>query len=118
MNFSERQLRSWPLRRPSPALKWRLFLVPANLPRRAARLLGWLTPATAAVLLAFASLHSDTNFSPSRPMTLSLSNQNYAAFAVDFANHGENAPRSDFFEWTNLSHSTSSIGSYLQKSIQ
>jgi hypothetical protein len=95
-----------------------LFLLPANLPLRTARLLGWLTPATAAVMLAFASLHSDTDGSHSRPMTLSLSNQNYAAFTVNFANHGENAPCSDFFEWTNLSRSTSSIGSYLQKSIQ
>ena len=52
----ENQLRSWRPRRPSAALKWRLFLPPSR--NATARWLGWLTPAAACAWLVVLSLDS------------------------------------------------------------
>ncbi|MGA2801400.1 MAG: hypothetical protein ABSE97_03380 [Verrucomicrobiota bacterium] len=78
------------------------------------RALGWLTPATACVLLAFLVLNSENTaaISASRQepiLATIMSNQSYAAYLV---NHrmGQNDLSAVTFEWTNRSGSTSSMG--------
>ena len=114
MNLPETQLRLWRPRRPSAGLKQRIFIARvASLPQ-IARVLGWLTPATACVLLVFLVLNSEytasIGASHQEPILATImSNQSYAAY---LANHrmGQNDLSAVTFDWTNRSGSTSSMG--------
>jgi len=104
MKSLETRLRSWRPRRPSATLKWRLFLTRAASVPRMLKFAGWLTPATAGVLLAILSLNSENAVSTGRRPVLSLpammSNQNYAVYATSRQSEQNNL--SIFtFDWTN-----------------
>ena len=81
----EAQLRSWTLRRPSAALKRRLFRGDAAGPR-AAKLAAWLAPAAAGLLFAGLILNQQRVATLSGTpqsggmVALILSNQSYAAY--------------------------------------
>jgi hypothetical protein len=110
MNLPETQLRLWRPRRPSAELKQRIFTARvASLPQ-IARVLGWLTPATACVLLAFLVLNSENtaSISASRQepiLATIMSNQSYAAYLADHR-MGQNDLSTVTFDWTNRSSST------------
>lgn len=125
MNELETQLRLWVPRRPSAALKERIFapVKPEPQPTAAARpaaptfRLSWLAPA-AVCLVAMCALF--TQRSPvvsasgdSGPMiAVILSNHSASAYMPgNYATSARNSVASDTFEWTNRSGSTSSIGS-------
>ena len=121
-NPLETQLRSWTPRRPSAGLKARLFAAPASHAPRRPLAFGWLAPATLGLLLLFvnfnqrdgalARLAAASNQTPL--MAVTLSNTSFAAYwPIGFAN-GRNRARPDTFEWTNHSHSLSSIPSFPQ----
>jgi hypothetical protein len=114
MNLPETQLHSWRPRRPSAGLKQRIFIARTlNLPQ-IARVLGWLTPATACILLIFLVLNpgntASSDLGRQEPiLAMIMSNQSYA---VHTANHrvGQNDLSAVTFDWTNHSGSTSSMG--------
>ncbi len=76
----------------------------------------WLAPAIGCALLVLVvSAQRNPVRAPSlggdRGMfAMVLSNQSYAANLSGSLDQGQNAPRSDTFEWTNVSGSTSSVG--------
>ncbi|HUA64771.1 MAG TPA: hypothetical protein VME24_02915 [Alphaproteobacteria bacterium] len=105
MNSLETQLRSWRPRRPSAALKRRLFGI--SLAPRAAWFLGPLAPAAACALLIFGSRSGFPN-GPGMPIVLA-SNLNVTAFD-GFANK-ENCWSSVTFDSTNRSGSGSIMDS-------
>jgi hypothetical protein len=113
MNLPETQLRSWRPRRPSAGLKHRIFIARTLSLPQIARVLGWLTPATACILLIFLVLNPNTASSDlgrQEPiLAMIMSNQSYA---VHFVNHrmGRNDLSAVTFDWTNHSGSTSSMG--------
>ncbi len=82
MKSLEARLRCWRPRRASATLKWRLWLARAASVPRLLRVAGWLTPATACVLLALLAMNSENTITAGghwRPSILDLlSNQNYA----------------------------------------
>jgi hypothetical protein len=124
----ESKLRSWRPRRPSPAIKWRLFV--ASVPQlvrswnarwqRQMRFGVLCLPATACLLLAFLSLNSEpgiTQGSTRRELVVQTlsSNQSCVTYLPDAAEQGQNAPlpstspESSIFRWTNASGSPSMI---------
>ena len=114
MNLPETQLRSWRPRRPSAGLKQRIFFARTPSLPQIARFLGWLTPATACLLLLFLVLNprntASSSLSRQEPtLATIMSNQSYA---VHFVNHrmGQNDLSAVTFDWTNRSGSTSSMG--------
>jgi len=112
MNTLENRLRSWRPRRPSAALKLRLAFARAAAIPRMLRFAGWLTPATACVLLALLSLNSENAASLRRLPSLSLasiiSNDNYAVYTTCHQSQQNNL--SVFTsDWTNRSGSASII---------
>ena len=117
MNLLEAQLRSWRPRRPSAALKRRLFASPVNRVPQMAWFVGWLVPATACVMLTFLMLNSG-NAIPGQslrrnPMVSSiLSNQSPLGPALESPWKGQNELSSVTFDWTNRSGSTSSMPSF------
>lgn len=128
MQEIETVLRSWNLRRPSPALEERIFGIERRAKERAARTtefqsttppfaFRWLVPATAGLLLlcllanprGSQELSGSTN---SRPMVaMILSNQSVIPYLPGSFKADENNVPADSFEWTNVSGSTSSIRS-------
>jgi len=127
LNDTETQLRALTPRRPSPALKQRIFAAAAALkqqPRSASDApeaphhpsWAWLAPVTAA-LLVVAVVYNQRNptiysSSASSPMVaLALSNQSAAAWLPGSFAHEVNALPEETLEWTNGSRSTSSISS-------
>jgi hypothetical protein len=109
LNRLEHRLRSWRPRRPSPALEWRLFGVPARLAAQTARLVGWLAPAVACVWVTFLCLNSgNAVFRPEPEMPPALiisSNENNPLGASAFTEWGQNAPRPAILKWTNSGNS-------------
>ena len=108
MKSIENQLRSWRPRRPSATLKWQLWLARLASVPRMIRVVGWLTPATACVLLALLAVNSENAMprSGSRPPSIlaMLSNQNYAVTMTSRQSEQNNL--SCFTsDWTNASHS-------------
>jgi hypothetical protein len=104
MKSLETRLRSWRPRRPSATLKWRLFLARAASAPRMLKFAGWLTPATACVLLAILSLNSENVVStgglPALSLPAMMSNQSYAVYATSRQSVQNNL--SVFtFDWTN-----------------
>ena len=108
MKSLENRLRSWRPRRPSATLKWRLFLANAANVTRMVRFAGWMTPATACVLLGVLSLSSE-NIVPAGGSRLPsimamMSNQSYAVTMTSRQSQQNNL--SVFtFDWTNGSNS-------------
>ena len=110
MNSLENRLRSWRPRRPSATLRWRLFLAPAASLPRVLKFAGWLTPATACLLVAILSLNSENagRGLPSLSLASIMSNQNYAVYATSRQSQQNNL--SVFIsDWTNRSGSASII---------
>ena len=111
----EKQLRGWAPRRPSARLNERLFgqrVAERTPPFRHP----WLAPAIGcALLLLVVSAQRNPGQAPGPAgdrgfFAMVLSNQGYAACLPGRPDQGQNAPRSDTFEWTNASGSTSSMG--------
>jgi hypothetical protein len=117
MNLPETRLRSWQPRRPSDALKRRIFAAP----RHTARLVMWslrrLTPAAACLLVAVAAVHQGRHLAgdttaPGAGFGLSGSNQILMAWLPANGALEENRVSRVTFGWTNRSGSTSSISSF------
>ena len=113
MNLPETQLHSWRPRRPSIGLKHRIFIARTLSLPQIARVLGWLTPATACLFLILLGLNprntASIGLDRQEPILATImSNQSYA---VRFVNHrmGQNDLSAVTFDWTNHSGSTSSI---------
>ena len=117
MNVMEGQLRSWPLRRPSPKVEALLFeRVPPERSRPPTS--AWLVPAMAAMLV-MVTLWNHWSGTPlertedSMPfMTMVYSNGgllNLSALACERT--GRNSVPAETFEWTNVRASTSSVRS-------
>lgn len=114
MNWLEKQLASWELRRPSAKIERRLF------PKRArtaelTRALAWLAPAAACMMLALATVRQN-NGSPAAAAPRSeylfamvLSNQLGAGFPPECGAQAENRVMRASFDWTNRGNSGSSI---------
>lgn len=108
-------MRGWALRRPSAKLSGRIF-GPRTAPAPRAFPRPWLAPAIGcALLLVAVSAQRNPGRAPGVAgdggfLALALSNQGFAASLPDRVDAGRNAPRSDTFEWTNASGSTSSMG--------
>jgi hypothetical protein len=104
MKSLETRLRSWRPRRPSATLKWRLFLARAASAPRMLKFAGWLTPATACVLLAILSLNSENVVStgglPALSLPAMMSNQSYAVYATS-RQSAQNNLSVFTFDWTN-----------------
>ena len=108
MKSLENKLRSWRPRRPSATLKWRLFLANAANVTRLVRFAGWMTPATACVLLGMLLLGSE-NVVPAGGSRLPsimamLSNQSYAVTMTSRQSQQNNLSVFSF-DWTNGSNS-------------
>jgi len=103
MKSLETRLRSWRPRRPSVTLKWRLFLARAVSVPRMLKFAGWLTPATACLLLAILSLNSENAVSTSSAMLsipTMMSNQSYAVYLTSRQSEQNNLSLFTF-DWTN-----------------
>ena len=113
MKSLETRLRSWRPRRPSATLKWRIFAGQIVSLPRLLKFAGWLTPATACLLLALLSLNSENGIAPdgSRPLSLAglMSNQSYAVYLTS-RQSVQNNLSAVTFDWTNRSDSGSPIG--------
>ena len=113
---------SWTPRRPSAALKTRIFRRAAALERPGRLSLGWLAPVTACLLLSFVTfnqrnadltrLAAASNQIPM--MAVTLSNISLAAYLPGSFVNDQNGVRPDTFEWTNAGHSHPSIASFPQ----
>ena len=101
-NSLEAQLHSWQPRRPSAALKRRLFAEPINLMPRMAWLVGWLVPATACAVLTFSVFTSGSDLSVRSSRGTGLSSQwNYLTSIPDSSRQGANNVASVTFDVTN-----------------
>src|SRR5438105_9936295 len=130
MKETETAIRSWNLRRPSPAIEERVFgqerrvgardlqAADQNTENPAAPFaFRWLVPATAGLLLlclvanprGSQGLSSSTNSGPM--VAVILSNQSAMAYLPGSFKADQNNIPADTFEWTNASGSTSSIRS-------
>ena len=113
MNSLETQLHSWQPRRPSAALKRRIFAEPVSLMPRMAWFVGWLVPATACALLTFSVFISGNESGRSSRgaplMATLLSNQSYLTPAPDSFRQSQNELRSVTFDLTNCSGSASAV---------
>jgi len=128
MREIETALRSWNLRRPSAAIEERLFAKERAVAARGQQTsevqhatapfaFRWLVPATAGLLLLCLvanprgnqELSGSTNGRPTVAMI--LSNQSAIPYLPGSFKADQNNVPADTFEWTNLSASTSSIGS-------
>lgn len=104
MKTWEEQLRSWTPRRPSARLKRRLFEAATDAPGSRA-LIRVLLPAAACVILSVAMLNEPDHTAETAlagqgaVMTMSLSNQSYAAYLP--GSFACDANRLDTFRWTN-----------------
>jgi hypothetical protein len=105
-------LRCWRPRRPSATLKWRLLPARIASVPRLLRVAGWLTPATACVLLALLSVSPENALpvtGPRSPSILAmLSNQNYAV-AVTSRQSVQNNLSVFTSDWTNHDDSGSTL---------
>ncbi len=118
MNDLEKQLYSWAPRRPSAKLKRRLFgSSTAQTEPLAPFQLGWLAPAAACCLIAFAifgqrnSAYLPRSATAGPMVAMILSNQSYAAYLPGSFQREQNGLPKDTFEWTNGSGSTPTMRS-------
>ena|SRR5438105_3043381 len=128
MKEIETVLKSWNLRRPSPAIEEQLFQTDRRVTARGLQIddvqnppapfaFRWLVPATAGLLLLclVANPRGNQGFSSSTnsgPMVaMILSNQSAIAYLPGSFKADQNNIPADTFEWTNVSGSTSSIRS-------
>ena len=112
MKSLETRLRSWRPRRASATLTWRLLLARAVSVPRMIRVAGWLTPATACLLLTMLVLNSE-NAAPTgghwQPFAMAmLSNQSYAVYATSRQSE-QNNPSVFTFDLTNRGGSGSNF---------
>ena len=117
LNELETRLRSWVPRRPSARLERHLFRRPRAAEDAApAFRLGWLPPATAALLLlcVLFNQHSSQAISSAGSnsmVAMALSNQSIAPWLPGSFSREHNGLPTGTFEWTNDSRSSSGIGS-------
>ena len=118
MKDLETQLHSWVPRQPSAKLKRKLFPARLQMPDLPSGFgLGWLVPATAAVLLTGVLVNQHIGPSTSTeantgPLVATiLSNQSAAAYFTHSFQREQNALPTDTFEFTNGAGFTSSIHS-------
>src|SRR5512140_3088656 len=125
----EKVLRSWTPRRPSPAVKRRIFAAKqavedesvaidgsgAAILQAAPFRLGWFAPVTVSLLLACVLFNhhnsfvlSDSNGGPL--VAAALSNQSAAAWLPGSFERSQNSLPVDAFDWTNVSRRSSSSG--------
>ncbi|HXC37174.1 MAG TPA: hypothetical protein VNV43_14955 [Candidatus Acidoferrales bacterium] len=110
-NPLETQLRSWRPRRPSSALRRRLFGI--SLVPRAAWFLGPLAPAAVCALLTLGILGSHGGLPAGSPLRVVLTNNlNGTAFALDGFANKQNSWTSVTFDSTNRSGLGSIMGSF------
>ncbi len=110
MNLPETQLRSWRPRRPSAALKTRIFADTTETGVPSARWFwGCLAPAAACALLTLMAFNSSNNLAQKPLMGAVLSNENYAAYASGGDQTPQNHLAAVTFDWTNRSGFNSSI---------
>ena len=106
----ETQLRSWTPRRPSAAIKWRLW-PDHRVEPELGRLLGWLAPVAVCGLLAVAAFQSDEAFQGGN--TGARSSVQLVPSEVSGMNGVTINRLPELFEWTNQSGSALSIRSFL-----
>ena len=109
-------MRSWQPRRPSAGLKGRVWLASKRRTFELGVHLRWLTPVAACLLLAISAVKQSENTFQSATRARfapSVIESNQIAYVPESCYR----PRENWFpatfEWTNLSGSTSSIGSFL-----
>lgn len=115
MNLLETQLRSWQPRQPSANLKDRIFLASPETPRMLFWSLRCLAPAAACLLVAMMALKPGGGISIgtySHDVTMGMIGSNQIAYLPGNFQQEQNRLSHVTFEWTNLSGSTSSIGSF------
>jgi hypothetical protein len=120
----EEQLKSWTPRAPSPALRERLFGVPAAVPAPRRAVLGWLAPVSAlvmATLVLWAPRGERLPLSAGAPgpvMAMTLSNETMAAYLPGSfrgqRNHLAPERLAERFGWTKPGDSPSSTPSLTQ----
>ncbi len=116
MDEFEKELRSWVPRRPSEALRERIFSSrPAVRESEPTFHLNWLAPVTAALVVfcTVLSQHSVPSLQRSDAgsmVAMILSNQSAAAYLPCSVTSGQNALPMDSFEWTNGHRSGSVSG--------
>jgi hypothetical protein len=109
MHSLENQLGSWKPRRPSARIKRRLFPAP-RVRSETVRVLNWLAPATACLLLALAAFRQE-NGMPAQPprhdpaVAMMMSNQNTVAYLAGGPSQSEQNVLAATFEFTNRSGS-------------
>ena len=114
MNWLETQLNSWEPRRPSARIKRRLF--PASSARiELVRVLNWLAPATACMLMVVAALKQETSFPGASTrhdplVAMMLSNSSSVPYLTGGSSQIEQNVLPGTFELTNHSASTSTVG--------
>jgi hypothetical protein len=114
MNSLETQLGSWKPRPPSAKIKRRLFPAPHARPELV-RMLNWLAPATACMLLALAAFRQESGL-PTAPLrhdpsvAMMLSNQNTVAFLAEGQSQIEHNVLPPTLGWTNRNGSTLNNG--------
>jgi len=110
-NLPEKQLRSWTPRRPSAALKRKLFAAPETVSPQAVRWYwGALAPTMACVLLTLLTFGQGRDGLGRAPlMATTFSNESGAVCAVDDSQTAQNHWASVTFDWTNRSDFKSSM---------
>jgi hypothetical protein len=115
LNLPEAQLRSWQPRRPSDAVRQRIFVDPPVSPSAAAWWLRCLVPATACLLVAMTTWNHSGRMageSASPGFMLGMVGSNGIAYLPGDYQQPQNRLSSVTFGWTNPAGSTSSIGSF------
>lgn len=113
MNSLENQLGAWKPHRPSAGIKRRLFPAP-QVRSEAVRVLNWLAPATACLLLALAAFRQENGIPVQPPrhdsaVATMMSNQNTVAYLAGGPSQSEQNLLASTFEFTN--HSGSALNS-------
>ena len=119
MKELEIQLRCWALRHPSAKLKQRILESATSAPVETVQSFrfAWIAPAVTALFLVLVTFNQrqDPALSGSSHSTtvvaMIMSNQTAPAYLPGSFKSTHNSVSAETFEWTNGSHSTSSIGS-------
>jgi hypothetical protein len=114
MNSLENQLGSWKPRRPSAKINRRLFPAP-RVRSEAVRVLNWLAPATACLLLVLAAYRQENGMLARPPrhdpaVAMMMSNQNTVAYLANGPSQTEQNIWASTFEFTNRSGSSLNSG--------
>jgi hypothetical protein len=112
MNWMEEQLKSWAPRRPSAKIEGRLF-AGRRRPAELTRVIAWLAPATACMVLALAAARPQGGSTganrPESMFAMITSNRAFASLLTDSGAQAENCVVRANFQWTNRGVSGSSI---------